>query len=201
MPVVWCDIILPTGLNITAEIRDGSCDTFNEPATSEYYTEGKASPLYLPSFTTEEKLQGTFDHAYCAGIDVLYDVNQNGVVESVLNQRYAMEVTYSYDNVYDENHSVVDEVINSATLSDESTKSANRNESLAIGLGVLAGSVLTLALIALIYGEKRKRKWKRREDIDINNENELAEIDAAAEEEGLVGGGQDDINVELASIT
>jgi len=198
MPVVWCDIILPTGLNITAEIKDGNCDTFNEQATSEYYTEGKASPIYLPTFTTEEKLQGTFDHAYCAGIDILYDVNQNGVVESVLNQRYAMEVTYAYDNVYDGGE-VVNEVINSATLSDESTKSANRNESLAIGLGVLAGSVLTLALIALIYGEKRKRKWKRREDIDINNENELAEIDAAAEEEGL--GGQDDIKIELASIT
>ena len=95
---------------------------------------------------------------------------------------------------------MIDEVINSATLNDENTKSANRNESLAIGLGVLAGSVLTLALIALIYGEKRKRKWKRREDIDINNENELAEIDAATEE-GLDGGGQDDVNVELASIT
>jgi len=115
--------------------------------------------------------------------------------------QWAMEVTYSYDNVYDDQSgAVVDEVINSATLSDESTKSANRNESLAIGLGVLAGSVLTLALIALIYGEKRKRKWKRREDIDINNENELAEIDAAAEEEGL-DGGQDDVKIELASIT
>jgi len=160
--------------------------------------EGKASPIYLPTFTVEEKLLGTFDHAYCAGIDVLYDVNKNGVAESVLNQRYAMEVTYAYDNVYDDKSgAIVDEVINSATLSDESTKSATRNESLAIGLGVLAGSVLTLTLIALIYGEKRKRKWKRREDIDINNENELAEIDA--EEEGL--GGQDDVNVELASIT
>ena len=199
MPVVWCDIILPTGLNITAEIKDGNCDTFNEPATSEYYTEGKASPIYLPTFTTEEKLQGTFDHAYCAGIDILYDVNQNGIVESVLNQRYAMEVTYAYDNVYGE--SGFNEIINSATLSDESTKSANRNESLAIGLGVLAGSVLTLALIALIYGEKRKRKWKRRDDIDINNENELAEIDAAAEEEGLEGGGKDDVKIELVSIT
>ena len=200
MPVVWCDIILPTGLNITAEIKDGSCDTFNEPANSEYNTKGKASPIFLPTFTIEEKLQGTFDHAYCAGIDILYDVNQNGVLESVLNQRYAMEVTYAYDNVYDQQGDVVDEVINSATLSDESTKSANRNESLAVGLGVLAGSVLTLALIALIYGEKRKRKWKRREDIDINNENELAEIDAT-EEEGLEGGGQDDVKIELASIT
>ena len=110
-----------------------------------------------------------------------------------------MEVTYAYDNVYDEQREVLDEVINSATLSDESTKSANRNESLAVGLGVLAGSVLTLTLIALIYGEKRKRKWKRREDIDINNENELAEIDAA--EEGLEDGGQDDVKIELASIT
>ena len=51
---------------------------------------GTASPMLIPEFSEEEKLQGSIDHTYCAGVDILYDVNATGSLESVLKGRFAM---------------------------------------------------------------------------------------------------------------
>ena len=63
------------------------------PASSEYYTQGTASPMLLPEFSEEEKLQeGSIDHTYCAGVDIIYDVNATGSLESsVLKGRFRNE--------------------------------------------------------------------------------------------------------------
>ena len=177
-PVVWCDIIVPTGLNVTAEIRDGECQDFTDPASSQYYTQGTASPMLIPEFSEEEKLQGSIDHTYCAGVDILYDVNATGSLQSVLKGRFAMNINYMYTPIIDEESGeVVDETLSSATLSDDSTRANDRNEALSIGLGVLAGSVVTIALIAIIYGGRKKRRALRRvQEIE-------AEQAAAGEEE------------------
>ena len=111
-PVVWCDVRgLPPGRNVTAEIRDGGCESFVDVASSGYYTSGMASPFYLPMLSDEEKAMGVFDHEYCCRVDVLsssthddaeYDEGGGatggggGEAVSMLSVRHDMDVTYNY---------------------------------------------------------------------------------------------------------
>ena len=76
-----------------------------------------------------------------------------------------MNINYMYTPIIDEESGeVIEETLSSATLSDDSTRTnANdRNEALGIGLCVLAGSVVTIGLIAIIYGGRKKRRTLRR---------------------------------------
>lgn len=183
--VVWCDIIVPFGLNVTAEIIDGTCDTFNVTASSTYFRQGVASPIFLPTITEEEKLMGIFNHAYCARMDILYDVNGTGEQISVLDRRFPMEITYQYVeklNDGDGNGTTIEEELVSATLTDENSVVEEGKRELGIGLGVIAGAVVTLALVAIIYGQKKKttrRRWLQREaeeEEQAEDENNVVEI-------------------------
>eukprot|EP00578_Thalassiosira_sp_NH16_P013537 CAMPEP_0181112288 /NCGR_PEP_ID=MMETSP1071-20121207/19734_1 /TAXON_ID=35127 /ORGANISM="Thalassiosira sp., Strain NH16" /LENGTH=300 /DNA_ID=CAMNT_0023196249 /DNA_START=20 /DNA_END=923 /DNA_ORIENTATION=- len=211
-PVVWCDISVPIGLNVTAEIRDGTCDEFSDAASSEYFTKGVASPILLPEVTEEEKQRGTFDHSYCAGMDVLYDVEGTGELVSVVRARFAMAVTFGYEE--EEIHegrwwgggrgsrggeADVREVV------DENTKVKEEQMELRIGLGVLAGATITLALIAIIYGEKKKKKkarTRRRWEAyqrNLEMDDEEHEIEIARIKEDAAPGGEDEI-FKIASV-
>lgn len=184
-PVVWCDINVPMNLNVTAEIRDGTCDEFTTTASSDFFTMGIAQPIFVPEVTEEEKLMGTFDHSYCAGVDIFYnDVNvTTGDAQqvSLLSGRFAMEITYSYDEKVNEESGKIEEELTSAVLSDENSKVEEGNKDLQIGLGVLAGAVVTLALVAIVYGKKKKTSRRRQEEnieiarmvVPINEENEI----------------------------
>ena len=121
-PVLWCNINVDFGLIVTAEIKDGACEDFNETASSGIFNEGVASPIYRPEITEEEKRVGIFNHAYCARMDILYDVNGTGDVVSVLNRRFPMEITYNYQEKVDDDSGVLQEELSSATLSDETTE-------------------------------------------------------------------------------
>ena len=119
--------------------------------------------MLIPEFSEEAKLQGSIDHTYCAGVDILYDLNATGSLESVLKGRFAMNINYMYTPIIDEESGeIIEETLSSATLSDDSTRTNDRNEALGIGLGVLAGSVVTIGLIAIIYGGRKKRRTLRR---------------------------------------
>ena len=201
-PVVWCDVRgLPPGRNVTAEIRDGGCESFVDVASSGYYTSGMASPFYLPMLSDEEKAMGVFDHEYCCRVDVLSSSTHDdaeddegggatggggGEAVSVLSGRHDMDVTYNYReevdvdrNDHDEDERGVDdnmeemeveeeeeeseakaveEVLSSVYLTDENTRSKKATEDLTIVLAVLAGAVVTMALVAIIYGGGRIKK-------------------------------------------
>lgn len=189
-PVVWCDINVPLGLNITAEIRDGTCDQFTDPASSDYFTKGVASPVLVPEVSEDEKRMGVFDHSYCAGMDILYDVNGTGNAISVVRRRFAMEAIFWYEEKEEivnkeTGETDVEEVLTSVQLVDENTKTKDRKMELGIGLGVLAGAMVTIALIAIIYGKKRivsRRRWeayqRELEMGDEQHEIEIARINA-----------------------
>ena len=214
-PVVWCDISgLPLGLNVTAEIRDGTCDEFSDAASSEYFTKGVASPILLPEVTEEEKRRGTFDHSYCAGMDVLYDVEGTGELVSVVRARFAMEVTFGYEEEEiheggegdggEEDEVVVEERLTSVKLVDENTKVKEEQMELRIGLGVLAGATITLALIAIIYGEKKKKKARTRRrweayQRNLEMDDEEHDIEIARIKEDAAPGGEDEI-FKIASV-
>jgi hypothetical protein len=203
-PVVWCDVRgLPPGRNVTAEIRDGGCESFVDVASSGYYTSGMASPFYLPMLSDEDMAMGVFDHEYCCRVDVLSSSTHDdaeddegggatggggGEAVSVLSGRHDMDVTYNYReevdvdrNDHDEDERGVDynmeevevveeeeeeesgakaveEVLSSVYLTDENTRSKKATEDLTIALAVLAGAVVTMALVAIIYGGGRIKK-------------------------------------------
>lgn len=104
----------------------------------------------------------------------MYDVNKTGTLVSLIKGRFAMEINYRYEleseeKVIDEESGEEKEVIFveelvSAVLTDENTKVDGRNEELVIGLSVLAGAMVTIALIAIIYGQRKKstrRRWQK----------------------------------------
>jgi hypothetical protein len=208
-PLVWCDVRgLPYGRNVTAEIRDGRCDTFVDVARSEYYDSGIATPHYLPKLSDEEKSMGEFDHAYCCRVDVLSstftrddddaddgggtaDGNENGgEATSVLSGWHDMDVTYNYREVGGEDvgrnyqgeddgdvdgqgemieedddvekkvsgSMAVEEVLSFVALTDGNARSEKAMGDLDIALGVLAGAVVTMALVAIIYGGDRVKE-------------------------------------------
>ncbi|KAL7544585.1 hypothetical protein ACHAWF_007967 [Thalassiosira exigua] len=181
--VVWCDIVVPPDLNVAAEIRDGTCEDFDVPASGKFYRDGLATPFLKPEITEEEREAGTFAHKYCARVDVYYaedglenkdDGNGGGVgpMVSVLERRHPIEITYRMRND-------VTEELSSAALSDASTKAEGRNSELLIGLGAVAGAVVTLSLAAIFYGGAKRATregWRRRE----------AEASEEEEGEGMV---------------
>ncbi|KAL9184828.1 hypothetical protein ACHAXT_002605 [Thalassiosira profunda] len=185
--VVWCDIAIPVGLDVKAEIRDGTCEEFTDAASGDSYLLGVARPVYLPEITEDEKRQGTFDHAYCARMDVLYDLEGTGESVSVMERRFPMEVTYNYFEKDGENGAVEEELA-SATLADAGTKVEENNEKLMVGLGVLAGAIVTLALVAIVSRKKKRearRGWERREaerttELELEERGNDAEVMATA---------------------
>ena len=211
-PLVWCDVLgLPPGRDVVAEIRDGSCESFVDVARSERYASGFASPFYFPVLSEDEKAMGDFDHRYCCRVDVLSAAvdgddagNDEMTAVSVLSVRHDMDVTYSYrkdgavdGNDYDKDKEditdgsteeevgakAVVEVLSSVSLTDANTRSMDVMEDLAIGLGVLAGAVFTIAMVAIIYGGGRiatkKNRMRRRGQLASD-----ARAEADADDEG-----------------
>jgi hypothetical protein len=136
--------------------------------------EGVASPIFRPDISEEEKLLGTFTHNYCARMDVMYmPKDMNGyVIESLLHRKFPMEITYNYREKVDSETGEVKEELNSATLSDEDTKAEERAKDLALGLGVLAGAIVTMALVAIIYGGKKKKAQRRFQEREAERQQE-----------------------------
>ena len=158
-PVVWCDVIIPNGLNVTAEILPLPCNEFIQEAQSDVIQckkQCKASPLLFPEFSDEEKILGEFDRSYCVGVDILYNN------EPIIQRRYAMDVTYDYEKMINDSSGILS--LSSATLHDDensnNTQVDKRNVgTLSIALAMLFGAVATLALVAIVVGDtKRKRK-------------------------------------------
>lgn len=162
-PVVWCDFKVLVGLNVTAEIKDGSCDGFEEQSSSDLFTRGVASPIFLPEVSEEERMRGEFDHAYCARVDFLYDMTGTGDhARSVLDKRFPMDITYHYkEEIDEETGQIVEEELLSAVLTDEVTKADEQNLDLILGVAFFAGAIFTIALIAITMGKKRKKKNQR----------------------------------------
>jgi len=184
-PVVFCDFLVPTGLNVTAEIRDDkSCDEFTDESESNYYTKGVASATLIPTVTDDEKRQGIFDHSYCARLDIHY----NG--KSVVERRFLMDITYHYN--IDKKTGEIQEQF-SAELHDENSAAKKDQQAVAVGLGVFAGVIVTLALIAIIFGKKKKSRRREIEqgrqrfgegqDVEMEILNAF-EMDDSPEEEG-----------------
>jgi len=165
VPVVWCDLRVPIGLNVTAEIRDGGCDEFEGPSAGGVFARGVASPVFNPEITEEEKLGRIIEHVYCARLDYLYDAGGTGDhARSVLDKRFPMSITYGYREEVDaETGQIVDEKLVDVLLTDENTTADERDLGLILGLSFLAGSIFTVALIAIIMGGKGKKKTKEKQ--------------------------------------
>lgn len=123
----------------------------------------------------------TFTHSYCARMDIMYLPPELGgyVEESLFERRFPMKITYNFREKVDPDSGKVEEELSSATLSDEGTEAEERNEELKIGLGVLAGALVTIALVAIIYGGRKKasrRRWQQREAERSQEEGENVEI-------------------------
>lgn len=161
-PVVWCDFRTLFGLNVTAEIKDGSCGEFEEQSSGDVFTRGVASTIFFPEITEEEKLDGTIEHEYCARLDYLYDAGGTGDhARSVLDKRFPMVVTYLYkEDIDQETEQIVEDLID-VKLTDENTTEDERDLDLILGLSFLAGSLFMVALIAIIVGGSRKRKKEK----------------------------------------
>lgn len=163
-PVVWCDFRVPAGLNVTAEIKDGGCDEFQDPSASDVYMRGVASAIFLPEITEEEKLGGTIDHEYCARVDYLYDADGTGNHDrSVLDQRFPMAITYLYQEEIDEETGQIVEEVVDVRLMDENTIEDEQDLDLILGLSFLAGAIFTVALTAILMGGKGKKKKKEKQ--------------------------------------
>ena len=107
--------------------------------------------MLFPEFSDEEKILGEFDRSYCVGVDILYNN------EPIIQRRYAMDVTYDYEKMSNESSGILS--LSSATLHDDENSNNTQVGTLSIALAMLFGAVATLALVAIVVGDtKRKRK-------------------------------------------
>jgi len=204
--VVWCDINVPVGLYVKAEIKDGTCDDFVEVASGSFFRKGIASPIFLPEISHEEmrnqrEQRGVFEKAYCARMDVFYNPDGDDTDEkmvSVLDRRFPMGVAYNYVDRGNGKSSgdgeFVKEELSSAILTDGNSKVEKQNLELVVGLSALSGALVTLSLIAIIYGQRKKSTRKQWQEI------QRKEVDVV-EADMVQGGGSNCDNVEIPSIT
>jgi len=168
-PVVWCDFSVPAGLNITAEIQDGDCYSFDRAAKSQYFKYGQATAMFLPEITEREKRMGSFTHQYCARVDVIYE-DKLGGKESVFERRYSFEVGYNYKN--NEGDEVSDD-FTVAMVEDEAVDDVDVGlVILVLVCGMIGGAIVTITLISFIKGKKRRSTAS-------HNVNENAHTDAS----------------------
>merc|ERR1712176_877513 len=155
-----------------------------DESRGDYYTRGVASALLIPDISEDEKLRGIFDHSYCARLDVHY----NG--ESVIERRYLMDITYHYN--VDKRTGEIKEHF-TAEVHDENSAAEKNRQAVSVGLGVFAGVIITLALLAIIVGRKKKshrqeiRQGRQKFEDERNMEMEILnafEIGDFSEEEG-----------------
>ncbi|EJK59700.1 hypothetical protein THAOC_20042 [Thalassiosira oceanica] len=137
------------GLPAKAEILDGQCAPFTNEANSTYFTDGVAAAVHAPTLTDAEKRQGNFDHTYCAGLDFVYEG------KSVVQKRYLMQISYHY--LVDKKSGEVQGLLG-ADVHDENGGVEKRNMAVAVGFGAFGGVILTLALVAMIFGKKRRQR-------------------------------------------
>mmetsp|Transcript_3496 Transcript_3496/g.7002 ORF Transcript_3496/g.7002 Transcript_3496/m.7002 type:complete len:525 (-) Transcript_3496:94-1668(-) len=196
VPVVYCEFFTPVGLPAKAEILDGDCTSFTNEANSTYFTEGVASAVHIATLTDEEKRQGIFDHTYCARLDFVYEG------KSVVEKRYLMGITYHY--LVDKKSGEVQGLL-SADVHDENSGVEKRNEAVAIGLGVFGGIIVTLALVAIIFGKKRRQKRevlegrdlysRSGEDVELVNAPSLEAVNEAFQVGESFGSGEEGADV------
>ncbi|KAL9187627.1 hypothetical protein ACHAXT_006005 [Thalassiosira profunda] len=177
--LVWCDIYLPFGLETKAEIKEGNCEEFTDVAVGDTYLLGVASPVFYPEISDEEKRRGTFDHSYCARMDVFHDASETGEAVSVLERRYPMEVSYNFTGEVEEEITAsladfsiffgdaiegadvegeqIEKRPPSDTSGEEDTGGGN-NTGMYIGLSVAAGVAIIVALAAIVWGRRRMRR-------------------------------------------
>ncbi len=152
-PVVWCDFSVPAGLNVTAEIQDGDCVSFNRAAKSQYFKNGQATAMFLPEITEREKRMGSFTHQYCARVDVIFE-DKLGGRESIFERRNSFEIGYNYKN--NEGDEVSDD-FTVAMVEDEADDGVDVGLVLLIlACGMIGGAIITITLISFIKGKKRR---------------------------------------------
>ena len=168
-PHLRCDFTVPFGLNVTAEIKDGSCESFSELAKSDFFTNGYASAIFLPKITESEKRLGSFIHNYCARLDIIMHDGVLGL-QSVFERRFVLQMQFDYKKNEDE-------------VSDDFTVAmANENEDvesgpdiglifLVLACGIVGGSIITITLVAIIQGNRKK-------SARTQNEAELSDAEA-----------------------
>ena len=176
-PVVFCNFNIPIGLFCTAEIEDTACSHFTEPSKGEIYSHGVASAIYVPDIK-EYSIFDVYNVSYCARIDVYYGE------ESIYNTKFPVEITYK-------NYEVDGKYGLSAKLIDEDDSPKFDGESIGLGImvGLIMGSIMTLAVSAMVQNKKKDRNEEKEteslandhENISIIDSNEETESDRAAE--------------------
>lgn len=144
-PVVFCNFNIPIGLFCTAEIQATTCNQFTSPSKGEVYSHGVASAVYVPDITEDERMLDIYNSSYCARIDVYYGE------DSIFDTTFPVDITYK-NYVTDGKYGI------SASLSEEDNTPKFDGGSIGLGLmiGMIIGSILTLAVGAMVNGKKRR---------------------------------------------
>lgn len=144
-PVVFCNFNIPIGLFCTAEIQATTCNQFTSPSKGEVYSHGVASAIYVPDITEEERMLDVYNSSYCARIDVYYGE------DSIYDTTFPVDITYK-NYVTDGKYGI------SASLSEDDNTPKLDGGSIGLGLmiGMIIGSIMTLAVGAMINGKKKR---------------------------------------------
>jgi len=107
-----------------------------------------------------------------------------------------MEITYHY--LVDKRTGEVQGLLG-ADVHDEASGIEERNKAVAIGLGVFGGVIVTLALVAMIFGKKRRQRREvaegrelyssRGEDLELVNTPSVEAVNEAFQAGESLGGG------------
>ncbi|KAL7479793.1 hypothetical protein ACHAW6_005513 [Cyclotella cf. meneghiniana] len=147
-PVVFCNFNVPIGLPCTAEIQPTTCDHFKSVSSGEFYSRGIASAIFIPDITEADRQVDVYDSSYCARIDVYYHE------EPIFDKTFPVNITYrNYES--DGKYGM------SATISEAestSTKWDANSIGLGLGCGFLGGSIVTLAMVAMLKEKKKRPK-------------------------------------------
>lgn len=97
-PMLQCDFLGPATVDITAEIRDGDCNTFVTPAGGDYETDGTVTAVHVLAGDGEAYgEEDVYQRTYCARMDVLFDEDgSGGQLESVKHHKF--NVTLKFNN-------------------------------------------------------------------------------------------------------
>ena len=179
-PVVFCNFNIPIGLFCTAEIVGTACSQFTEPSKGEIYSHGVASAIFVPDIKEEYRMFNVYNISYCARIDVYYGE------ESIYNTKFPVDITYK-------NYEVDGKYGLSAQLSDEDNTPKFDGGSIGLGImvGLIMGSIMTLAVSAMIQSKKRDRvKGTEAESLTNGHKNDVFTIDDKEETESNNGAGE-----------
>jgi hypothetical protein len=166
--VVFCSFNVPIGLFCTAEIQATTCAQFTSPSKGEIYSHGVASAIYIPDITEEERLLDVYNSSYCARIDVYYGD------ESIFDTTFPVQITYK-NYVQDGKYGIA------ASLSEDNNTPKFDGGSIGLGImiGFIFGSIITLAVSAMVNDKKKKEEVKSSE-IESLTSNNLDETDSNA---------------------